>query len=288
MALPDLTHALATDGQAACPSALPNETGTQSLALLRRLREEWLARAGREIEAARVLAEAQAAPDPASVIKYLQQTLNAAADADCLAAPDRLALAEQARAVARIACQRALEHVLDCGHDIVRGQAKGRLEPLLDKAAVLMQKLEQLHFDRDAQARLKAKLDILLHTNARGVSAKAKTDEAINTRPFVRDQRLFVRSVEPPVQVRLNGKLYQAGNWSLGGLLLNRVAAPPAALGSLVDLRFSVEGGPAYDDRATLARFDPARNALALQLRRFGSTMVTLRQWCETRGLLHS
>jgi hypothetical protein len=288
MPFPDPPPSLGSQRQTASPPSVLVEPAPQSLALLRRLREEWLLRARREIEAARVLAEAPGCPDPAVVVKYLQQTLNAGADADCLAAEDRLALAQDARAIARIACQRALEHLLDAGHDIVRGQATGRLEPLLGKAEALMQKLAQLQFDGEAYGRLKAKLDILLHTSARGVSAKAKRDEQINTRPFVRDQRLFVRYVEPAVQVRLAGRLYRTRNWGLGGLLLSGVAQRPAAIGALVDLRFSIEGGPAYDDRATVSRFDPARNELALQLRRFGSTMVTLRQWCEMRGLLHS
>src|SRR3954469_1684965 len=113
MAIPDLAIGPA---EALAGAALAAPRPALSLEDLRRLREEWLGRAQREIDAARVIAQGPGCPDPATVIKYLQTTLNAAADAPCLALDDRALLGDAARVVARIACQRALETVLETGH----------------------------------------------------------------------------------------------------------------------------------------------------------------------------
>jgi hypothetical protein len=62
------------------------------------------------------------------------------------------------------------------------------------------------------------------------------------------------------------------------------VPRAPGAPGSLVDLLFSIEGGRVYEDHAAVVWY--ARDGrLGLQLRRFGSQMVTLKQELEARRI---
>ena len=228
--------------------------------------------------AVRALVEAPDCPNVERVIRHLQVLLDRAADSDCLAQEDRELLTEKARGIARIAYQRFFEDLLEKGQAIMRGESPARIEPLLATAKELMKKLDWLQLDRGTHDRLRDKIDILLQTARAGDSAKAKKAEQLKPRPFNRDKRLFLRYSDPALIVGLGGLRYRNANWSLGGLRLDGLPRAPGTAGSFVDLRFCVEGGRIYDERATIIWFDAEGGKLGLQLRRFGSQMVSLKQ----------
>jgi len=263
---------------------LPPEIAERLLAERYRARKDWLERAARDFLAVRAVAESPGCPNVELVIRHLQTLLDRAADADCLALEDRELLTDKARGVARIAYQRFFEDVLEKGQAIMRGESRARIDPLLATAQELMKKLDWLQLDRATSEGLQTKIDILLETARAGDSAKAKKGERLKPRPFNQDKRLFVRYGEPTLVVRLADVRYRNPNWGLGGLLLTGVPRAPGAPGSLVDLLFSIEGGRVYQDHAAVVWY--ARDGrLGLQLRRFGSQMVTLKQELETRGM---
>jgi len=215
----------------------------------------------------------------------LQVLLDRAADCDCLAQEDRELLTEKARGIARIAYQRFFEDLFEKGQAIMRGESRARLEPLLSTAKELMKKLDRLQLDPRTRNRLQEKIDILLQTARAGDSAKAKKAEPLKPRPFNQDKRLFLRYSDPLLIVGMGGVRYRNANWGLGGLRLDGVPRAPGTAGAFVDLRFCIEGGRIYDDRATVVWYDAEGGKLGLQLRRFGSQMVSLKQELDQRRI---
>lgn len=251
-----------------------------------RARKEWLERAARDFIAVGAIAEAPGCPNVELVVRHLQALLDRAADSDCLAREDRALLTDKARGIARIAYQRFFEELLEKGQAIMRGESRARLEPLLATAQELMKKLDWLQLDRQTQDGLQTKINILLETARAGDSARAKKGERLTPRPFNQDQRLFVRYGYPALIVRLADVRHRNPNWGLGGLLLTGLPRAPGAVGSFVDLRFSIEGGHIYEERATIVWFDTDGGRLGLQLRRFGSQMVNVKLEIEARGIV--
>jgi hypothetical protein len=264
---------------------LPPEISDQLLAERYRARKEWLERAARDFTAVRAVAEAPGCPNVELVIRHLQVLLDRAADSDCLAREDRELIADKARGVARIAYQRFFEDLLERGQAIMRGESRARLDPLLTTAQELMKKLDWLQLDRATQEGLHTKIGILLETARAGDSARAKKGERLKPRPFNQDQRLFVRYGEPTLIVRLADVRYRNPNWGLGGLLLTGVPRAPGGTGSFVDLHFCIEGGRVHEERAAIVWY-AADGRLGLQLRRFGSQMVSLKQELEARRIV--
>jgi hypothetical protein len=268
-------------GAAARPPKSPAE-----LAQLYAARQEWLARAERDLMAAQFVAEAPNFPEPGSLLKRLQTILDVAADAECLSDEDRARLAERSRAIARTAYMRFFEHVLDLGRKVIRGESDYALDSVIATGERILRKLEKLQLDAESAARLQEKLELLLQTDRRGDSAEAKREEAIDGRPVQCDQRLFVRYTDPTLVVQIGKTRHRSVDWSLGGVLIANVDRPPADIGTPVLLQFGVPGGRVHADRATIVKHKTEDKLLALQLRRFGSEMVTLKQEIEARGIL--
>lgn len=147
-------------------------------------------------------------------------------------------------------------------------------------------KLKKLELDEPSCERLQEKLELLLQTDRAGDSAEAKRDEAIDARPYQSDQRLFVRYTDPSLIVQIGKTRHRSVDWSLGGLLLAGVERSPADIGAPVLLHFGVPGGKVHEDRATVVKHKTDDKLLALQLRRFGSEMVNLKQEMKSRGIL--
>jgi hypothetical protein len=268
------------------PALLSRDLAERSLPERYKARVEWLERAARDFEAVRVVAEGESTPSAALVMRHLQAMLNAAADADCLSREDRTMLADKARGIARIAHQRQFEDLLHKGQAVMRGDSPGRIEPMIAAAQQLMEKLKQLQLDPHALSGLKVKLDILLDTTRRGDSAKAKMDAPPKPQPLAQDKRLFLRYREPVLLVQLAGRRYRTANWGLGGLMLAGVVQCPGAIGDLVNIRFWLEGGCVHEERATIVWYQASGERLGLQLRRYGSAMVAVKQECDVRRLV--
>jgi hypothetical protein len=265
---------------------LPPAKSPAELAQLYAARTEWLERAERDLRAAQFVAEAPNFPEPGALMKRLQAILDVAADADCLAEEDRTRLAERARGIGRTAYIRFFEHVLDQGRKVIRGESDYSLDSLIATGERILAKLQKLELDEASAARLEEKLELLLQTDRAGDSAEAKRDEAIDGRPYQSDQRLFVRYTEPALVVQIGKARHRSVDWSLGGVLLGGVERSPVEIGAPVLLQFGVPGGRVHEDRATVVKHKSDDKLLALQLRRFGSEMVSLKQEIEARGLL--
>jgi hypothetical protein len=250
------------------------------------LRDVWLERAERDFKVVDCIAEAPGCPKAAVVTRHLQRLLDAAADCDCLTLEDREQIIERARATARIAYQRFFENLFERGQAVMRGESNARLEPLLATAKELMQTLHHLQLDATSEAGLKEKIAILLETSKPGDSSGSKPAwQPTVPLPFAEDKRLFVRYRDPVLQVQIGDHRYRTPSWGLGGLMLAGVADNPGAPGSLVEIRFCIENGQVYSERAGVVWYDPAERRMGLQLRRFGSAMVTLKKECEAKGL---
>ena len=262
-------------------SQLPDKSAAELYAL----RKEWLERAERDLKAAQFVAEAPNFPEPGALVKRLQAILDAAADADCLAEEDRTELAERCRSIGRTAYLRFFEHVLELGRKVIRGESDYNFDSVVRTGELLLTKLKKLQEDEESLQRLQEKLELLLQTGRRGDSAEAKQDEAIDGRPLTNDQRLFMRYTEPCLIVQLGKTRYRSLDWSLGGLLIGGVERLPAEVGAPVLLQFGVPGGKVHEDRATIVKHKSLDKQLALQLRRFGSEMVNLKQEIESRGI---
>jgi hypothetical protein len=265
---------------------LPAKKSPAELAALYAARQEWLERAERDLRAAQFVAEAPAFPEPGALMKRLQAILDVAADAECLAEEDHVKLAERCRAIGRTAYLRFFEHVLETGRKVIRGESDFSLDSLIGTGERILTKLQKLQLDEDSCTRLEGKLELLLQTDRAGDSAEAKRDEAIDGRPYQSDQRLFMRYTEPSLIVQIGKTRHRSVDWSLGGLLLAGVERSPADVGAPVLLHFGVPGGKVHEDRATIVKHKTDDKLLALQLRRFGSQMVNLKQEIEARGLL--
>jgi hypothetical protein len=259
---------------------------TKSIAELYEERREWLDRAERDLLAAQYIAEGPSFPDPTALLKHLQGILDASADAACLAQEDRVQLADRARAIARTGYLRFFEHLLEIGRAVVRGESDLPLESVIATAENLMAKLRKLHLDEAGFEGLQEKLEILMETGKRGDSAEAKREEAIDSKPYKPDQRLFVRYTDPPIIVQLGSGRYRSVDWSLGGLLIGGIGQSPGDSGTPVTLRFCVPGGKVYEDKATVVKHKPLDKLLAVQLRRFGSAMVTLKKEIDSKGIV--
>jgi hypothetical protein len=259
---------------------------TKSLAELYEDRREWLERSERDLHAAKVIAEAPSFPDPGALMKHLQGILDMAADAACLAEEDRVMLADRARAIGRTAYMRFFEHVLEVGRACIRGENEMSIDSIINTAETLMRKLKKLHLDEEGLEGMQEKVELLLQTGKRGDSAEAKQDMEFDATPYKPDQRLFMRYVDPPVVVQVGKSRYRSVDWSLGGLLIGGIEESPGDAGTPIMLRFCVPGGKVYEDRATVVRHKALDKQLSLQLRRFGSAMVTLKKEIEEKGVV--
>lgn len=250
------------------------------------VRQQWLERAAQTLDTAEEAAEGTSAPNPAKISSQLKSLLDAATAAECLRTEDKLELAERARTIEFIVYERGFEQVLAWGRAAIRKGDPNALTPLVKTATDLIAGLRKLGMNPAGCEGLKEKLALMKETAAAGDSKKAKADQR-DTGPkrFENDHRSFVRYVDPSLIVEIGGRQYRTADWSLGGILLSDVAQPIGAVGTLVTLKIKVEGGKLHEERATIVRYDTEKNCVALQFRRFGSALVTIKRECEGLGL---
>lgn len=249
-------------------------------------RQRWLERAESTLNTAAVIVEGPRLPDPAFVARHLKGMLDKAAEAESLMPEDREMLILRARIIERTVYERAFEQLLSDGRAAIRSNKKEALGPLLKTAADYTGELRKRGMRQDSIDGLKEKIEILRHTSRAGESEKAKAPgKDLGPKRYANDQRMFVRYTDPSLVVEIGGRRYQTVDWSLGGALIAGIERLPMPIGKVLIIKIKVEGGPFHQERATIIRHDPDAKVLALQFRRFGSSLVAIKRACESLGM---
>ena len=249
-------------------------------------RAAWLERAEQNLRAAQEIAEGATISAPAALAAQLKSMVEKAAEVPCLTGDDRKLLAERSKALSFTAYERALEQMLQQGREAIRRNDKDAMAPLLKGIADHMGELRKLGLSAEDAESLKQKVEILRQTSHAGDSEKAKKAEQ-DTGPcaYANDRRMFVRYTDPTLIVVIGGGRYLTVDWSLGGARVGGIERCPAAPGSLIAIKIKVEGGRLHEEKVTVVRYDEDRKELALQFRRFGSALVTIKRECAAIGL---
>jgi hypothetical protein len=249
-------------------------------------RAGWLERAEENLRAAQIVAEGTSVSNPAALAAQLKSMVDKAGTTQCLTGDDRKMLAERSKALSFTAYERALEQLMGQGREAIRGNDQDAMAPLLKGIADHMGELRKLGLSAEDAESLKQKIEILRQTSHAGDSEKAKKAEKdTGPRPYLNDRRMFVRYTDPTLIVVIGGRRYLTVDWSLGGARVGGVERCPGAIGALVSVRIKVEGGPLHEEKVTIVRYDENSKELALQFRRFGSSLVAIKRECAAIGL---
>ena len=250
-------------------------------------RQLWLDRVQREIAAA---AEWQASRDPERLVARLDQMVEVSNQADVLAPSDKQEIRACAREAKVEAYVRHADHLLEqamaASHDKQRAQERGELLKRVNQAFNV---LVRLGADGGIQQGIKGRLEIVRQTSAAGDSAKAKEaaerEAARVEAAYPHEQRMFTRWREPAIVVTIEGRPFQAVDWSLGGVLVEGVEDRGWKSGQVVDVRIGLPDGTLHGDRMLVARYDADHKRLGIKSRRFASVLMQVKRDCERAGV---
>ncbi len=250
-------------------------------------RQQWLERAGRELQLAEAW-EADRAPD--TLADRLDRMVDISGKSDVLTPQDKRDIQDRVRTIKlklyethiNVLLEQAMVVTRDKDRQTERGEVLRRVNDVFTVAVRLG--------IREAITRgIKDRLDIIQQTSAAGDSTKAREmadrEAALIERSHPREHRTFTRWRAPPLIIAIDGRRYGTIDWSLGGALLEAVENRGWKCGQAIDVKVGLPDGKLHADKMVVVRYSPNDKRLAIRSRRFASVLMQAKRDCDAAGI---
>lgn len=145
-------------------------------------------------------------------------------------------ITDEIKVVRRDCYQRSVARLLEAALAAAQSEDMERRNALMGEAKTNMSMALRLGVGPEFKTSVQRKVDVILMTSAPGTDEKAREagesepepTRHISGAPGGVERRRSVRYDDPVLEVMLNDQQGRTANWSIGGLLVEGIAAPPS------------------------------------------------------------